>query len=87
MEAWDYEIFWKESVNQIKNAISKEEFSMWFSNIGYSSSAENTIVLSVPSNFFMDQIKQRYLNLISEKLEELTGNTIEISFTVKKKTI
>ena len=84
MEAWDYEIFWKESVNQIKNAISKEEFSMWFSNIGYSSSAENTIVLSVPSNFFMDQIKQRYLNLISEKLEELTGNTIDISFTVKK---
>ncbi|MCP5515497.1 MAG: chromosomal replication initiator protein DnaA [Spirochaetales bacterium] len=84
MESWDYEIFWKESVNQIRNSISKEEFTMWFNNISYSSSSENTIVLSVPSNFFMDQIKQRYISLITETMEELSGNRIAVTFTVKK---
>ncbi len=87
MNSWNYEIFWKESLNQIKNSISKEEFSMWFNNISYCSSEENTIILSVPSNFFMDQIKQRYFSLIKETIDELSGNKINISFTIMKKDI
>jgi len=87
MNSWNYEIFWKEMLSQIKNSISKEEFSMWFNNISYCSSEENTIVLSVPSNFFMDQIKQRYLPLIKETIAELSGNKINVSFTVLKKDI
>ncbi len=84
MESWNYEVFWKEAVSQIKNSISKEEFTMWFNNILYCSSSENMIVLSVPSNFFMDQIKQRYLTFITDTMEELSGNRITVSFTVKK---
>ncbi|MCL2293860.1 MAG: chromosomal replication initiator protein DnaA [Spirochaetes bacterium] len=87
MNSWNYEVFWKEMLNQIKNSISKEEFSMWFNNISYCSSEENTIVLSVPSNFFMDQVKQRYLPLIKETMGELSGDKINISFTVTKKNI
>ncbi|MCL2793623.1 MAG: chromosomal replication initiator protein DnaA [Spirochaetaceae bacterium] len=87
MDSWNYEVFWKEMLNQIKNTVSKEEFSMWFNNISYCSSEENTIILSVPSNFFMDQIKQRYLPLIKETIGELSGNKINISFTVVKKDI
>ncbi|MCL2481159.1 MAG: chromosomal replication initiator protein DnaA [Spirochaetaceae bacterium] len=87
MNSWNYEVFWKEMLNQIKNSISKEEFSMWFNNISYCSSEENTIVLSVPSNFFMDQIKQRYLPLIKETIGELSGDKINVSFTVAKKDI
>jgi len=87
MNSWNYEVFWKETLNQIKNSISKEEFSMWFNNISYCSSEENTIILSVPSNFFMDQIKQRYLSLIKETIDVLFGDKINISFTVVKKDI
>lgn len=85
MESCNYEVFWKETVNQIKKDISKEEFAMWFSSLGFISSSDETITLSVPSNFFMDQIKQRYIKLISEKVEELSGKKIKISFFVKKK--
>ena len=86
MESWNYEVFWKETENIIKNSLSKEEYSMWFNNISYSSSSENNIKLSVPSNFFMDQIKQRYLARISNILEELSGSRISVSFEVIKKT-
>jgi len=85
MNSWNYEIFWKELLSQIKNSISKEEFAMWFNNISYCSSEENTIILSVPSNFFMDQIKQRYLPLIKETIGEISGNKINVSFSVVKK--
>ena len=87
MESWNYEVFWKETENIIKNSLSKEEYSMWFNNISYYSSSENNITLSVPSNFFMDQIKHRYLSKISEILEELSGGSISVSFQVIKKTI
>ena len=87
MNSWNYEVFWKELQSQIKNSISKEEFSMWFNNISYHSSEENTIILSVPSNFFMDQIKQRYLPLIKEIIGELSGNKINVSFSIVKKNI
>ena len=86
MESWNYEVFWKETENIIKNSLSKEEYTMWFNNISYSSSSENNITLSVPSNFFMDQIKHRYLSRISEILEELSGSRISVSFEVIKKT-
>ncbi len=40
MESWNYEVFWKETENIIKNSLSKEEYTMWFNNISYSSSSE-----------------------------------------------
>ncbi len=85
MESWNYEIFWKETINIMKTHLSKEEYSMWFNNIAYSSSSERNITLSVPSNFFMDQIKQRYVNRLTEIIEELSGSKITISFEVIKK--
>ena len=51
MESWNYEIFWKETINIMKTHLSKEEYSMWFNNIAYSSSSERNITLSVPQIF------------------------------------
>lgn len=58
---------------------------MWFNNMNYTSSTENTIIVSVPSNFFRDQIKQRYSSVITDKIFELCGTRIEMDFTVTPK--
>jgi chromosomal replication initiator protein len=58
---------------------------MWFSQMSYDHSGESEIVLSVPSPFFRDQVKQRYLPFIKEKLNELLGKDIHISFTIAQK--
>jgi chromosomal replication initiator protein len=86
MNSWNYEFFWKEAINHIKNSISKEEFYMWFTNLNYLSSEKETIILSVPSIFYMDQIKQRYLQIILEILENISGIKLGISFKVIKST-
>lgn len=82
MATWDYEIFWKETLNQIRNELEEQEYAMWF-NLEYHSSTENEITLWVPSSFYRDQVKQRYQSYIEEKLHELTGKNLSIQFEVK----
>ncbi len=56
---------------------------MWFSNLHYYESRDSEIRVSVPSSFYRDQVKQRYLPLITEKLQELSGTRINIDFVVQ----
>jgi len=79
---WDYSIFWKETLNQLRSELSEQEFLMWFNNISYDKSTENKIILSVPSSFYRDQVKERYLSNVENILHNLSGSKIEIDFTI-----
>lgn len=81
---WDYSIFWKEAINQIQGEISEQEYIMWFNNMEYESSSESEIIVSVPSSFYRDQVKQRYLQQIEHTLHDLSGTKITLSFNIKK---
>jgi chromosomal replication initiator protein len=85
MGTWDYSIFWKETLSQFKNELSEQEFTMWF-NMEYESATESSIVLSVPSAFYRDQVKQRYQGRIENMLMELTGHSLSIDFEIKQRT-
>ena len=82
-ETWDYSMFWKEVINQIRQDVTDQEWVMWFNNLDYDSSAESKILLRVPSSFYRDQVKQRYLSTMEEQLFELAGNRISVDFVVK----
>lgn len=84
MGTWDYSIFWKEALNQLKSELSEQEYTMWF-NMEYETSGELSIVLSVPSGFYRDQVKQRYQARLEAKLLELSGQHITVDFEIKKK--
>ncbi len=75
MATWDYSVFWQETKQRFKNELNDQEFTLWF-NMDYDSSAELTVILSVPSSFYRDQIKQRYLDRIENMLFELSGQPI-----------
>ncbi|HNY18385.1 MAG TPA: DnaA N-terminal domain-containing protein, partial [Treponemataceae bacterium] len=84
MGTWDYSIFWKETVNQLKSELSEQEYTMWF-NMEYETSGEQSLVVSVPSGFYRDQVKQRYQGRIEEKLFELSGHHITVDFEIKQR--
>ena len=79
---WDYSIFWKETLNQLRSELSEQEFLMWFDNITYAESTEKKIILSVPSSFYRDQVKERYLSSVENILHNLSGSNIEIDFSI-----
>ena len=83
-QQWDYSIFWKEALNQIRQHLSEQEYVMWFRNIQYYASRENEIILAVPSSFYRDQVTQRYLKLIQDTLFDLSGMSIQVTFEIVK---
>jgi len=80
-----YEAFWKEAIRDISEEIPEQEFSTWFRGIEFTGSGDSHVAVSVPSSFIKDQITQRYLPKLEEKLEELAGQKLTIKFSVQKK--
>jgi chromosomal replication initiator protein len=78
-----YEVFWDESIDQIRSNLTEQEFSVWFSVLKYLRSGENHVVAAVPSSFYRDQIKTRYQNIIETTLKELTGKELSIEFEIQ----
>ncbi|MDR2177405.1 MAG: chromosomal replication initiator protein DnaA [Treponema sp.] len=83
MSESDYEVFWGETVSQIRSTLPEQEYSIWFGNLEYMNSSENHIIVAVPSSFYRDQIKPRYQNLIENTLKELTGKDLLVEFEVR----
>ncbi len=84
MESFNYSSLWQEVHKQMQSSLTEQEYTMWFRNLKYSSSDETTLILSVPSSFFKDQIKHRYLSRIDNLIHELIGNKINIEFVIEK---
>jgi chromosomal replication initiator protein len=81
----DYAAVWQETIKQIRRETSKTEYMLWLNKLGYENSNENTIVASVPSTLLLDQIKTRYLQILEDKLEELSGcKKITLELVVKQ---
>ncbi len=75
--------FWNETLSQLSTEMDDSEFSFVFSGLQFESGAGNRITLSVPSAFFRDQLKGKYLGVLENKLDELTGQKIEFAFSVR----
>ena len=82
MAGYDYEGFWNETLHHLRSELGEGEFSAWFTDIKYSRSGENSVVIGFPSNFHRDKIKARYQNSIKKKLKELSGKEIALEFEI-----
>ena len=86
MNSCDYRIFWEETVKQLKDEVGEQEISTWFSRIVYERASDTTIVLSVPSGFYRDRVRQRY-ELLIEKKEKSSPNRLKACETTNTITI
>ncbi len=80
-----YEAFWKEAMADISAELSEQEYSTWFRGIEYAGSDDSHVLLSAPSSFIKDQLTQRYLGKLEEKLADLSGQKLSIKISVQKK--
>ncbi len=80
-----YEAAWKQALADIAAELTEQETATWLRGIEYAGSGDTSVTLSVPSSFYKDQITQRYLGRLEEKLAELAGHEVKIRLTVQKK--
>lgn len=81
----DFKIFWDEAVNKLrKNELSEEDYSFWFEKMNYKEFQDNSVIITVPSEFFKKRIEQKFQKLIEDKLEDLIGSKISIGYEINK---
>ena len=80
MSEWDYKVFWTETMTQLRTEVGEQEFNIWFTNMEYLRGGENCIFIRVPSAFYRDQVKNRYQNIITNKLSALIGRNLDLNF-------
>jgi len=76
------DVLWNETLNQLKAELGEEEFNIWFIDIRYLRSGENSVTVGFPSAFHRDRVKKNYQNNIMVKLKELAGKEIALEFEV-----
>ncbi len=91
MSEQNYKAFWDEALNQIheeyKQKGNESEFSLWF-NMEYLEDNSTEIKVTVPSEFMWNQMLTRgIVDIVINKIEELTGIKITITSIVKQKKI
>ncbi|MGL4982936.1 MAG: DnaA ATPase domain-containing protein, partial [Treponemataceae bacterium] len=83
MNSTNYDVFFKEVLSQIHSDFvtsnNDTEFTLWFGIHYISTKNENTILASVPTPFYKDQmVKKNYISLIESKFLEMYGKNIKL---------
>ncbi len=77
---------WNTLIHEITNHISEDDFNVWFKQIRYFNSKEDTLILSAPSTFYINQIKKRFHTIMDDIIKESLGKKITIEYEVQEHT-
>ena len=89
MSEQNYQAFWTEVLNLIheeyKAKGQEDEFKLWF-NMEYVKDTLTEITVAVPSEFMWTRmVSMGYVKAVQEKIEELTGQNVSITYIAKNK--
>ena len=77
---------WKNALAEIEQQISAANFSTWFQNTSIISSDNGDIIIGVKNSFYVKQLRNRYLDLISTALKNNNLTVNSIDFRVQNQT-
>lgn len=73
---------WNRCLDAIKANLPAEQFNVWFAPIvavDYDQK-NNRVTLKVPSQFFVEQIEERYINILSSALKMAFGDDVKLRY-------
>ncbi len=76
------EQLWSRCLEVIKDNVSEASFNTWFSPITALSYENNVIVLQVPSQFFVEYIEEKYIDLLRMTLYRVVGQGTRLEYRV-----
>jgi chromosomal replication initiator protein len=77
-----HEQLWKNCLDVIKDNITDASFSTWFAPIVPLKYENNIFVLQVPSQFFVEYIEEKYIDLLRMTLYREVGNGTRLEYRV-----
>ena len=80
----DVRNIWENCLSFIKDNVSTEVFDVWFKPIEpVELTSDNTLVIMVPSMFFMEWLEDHYINLIWSALTKELGSRPKLIYNIK----
>ncbi|GAE93834.1 chromosomal replication initiator protein DnaA [Gracilibacillus boraciitolerans JCM 21714] len=77
------EDLWRNTIEIIKDKVSKPSYDTWLKNTSVDQLKEDTIIISTPPNeFTRDWLESRYTSIIAEALYDLTGAQLTVKFVI-----
>ena len=76
---------WKNALAEIEQQISAANFSTWFQNTSIVENQDGHIIIGVKNSFYIKQLRNRYLDLISTALKNNNVQVTSIDFEVQTK--
>ena len=73
---------WASALKHIEGKISKPSFDTWLKSTKAKTLQENTLTITAPNEFAKDWLQERYTQLISDILIEVTGANLDIKFVI-----
>ncbi|MBD7939576.1 chromosomal replication initiator protein DnaA [Cytobacillus sp. Sa5YUA1] len=73
---------WQQALAKIEKKISKPSFETWMKSTKAHTLQGDTLVIKAPNEFARDWLEERYSLLISETIEEVTGEQLEVKFII-----
>jgi len=77
-----HEQLWSNCLNVIKDNITEASFSTWFVPIVPLKYENNIFVLQVPSQFFVEYIEEKYIDLLRMTLYREVGSGTQLEYRV-----
>jgi len=74
---------WQGALDRIQTHISSQTFDTWFRSLEPIDFDGSTLILEVPSQFYIDWIDHHYRALIESSLAATTGNAVTLEFQVR----
>ena len=74
---------WALVQNQIKEKVTPQQFTTWFSGLDLVKLDANEIYISAPNSFCKEWIENNYIDTITPSLEEASISGRKIKFIVK----
>ena len=80
---FDPKLKWEECRSIIRHNISPEQYEMLFAYTEFKSYADDSLILSIPSQFIYDMLeKDEYVKLIAATLKRVFGKKINLSYSI-----
>jgi chromosomal replication initiator protein len=74
---------WKQVLARLEQSVERAEYVNWFAPTRFVSQRGDTVDVSVPSQRFIDEIRERYGQQIRAILSELSPDRVEIHFVME----
>lgn len=81
----DPQALWQATLEELKETLSKANFSMWFRDTFIAEDNGDSIVIGVPNTFYLDWIRGKYHKNIAETLRKFRPTIREITYKTASK--